>query len=264
MVGPGAWTQEAAGPAGVAAGAGVEATDKQRRSYLPLMTGLLIAVCVAVYAYDTQAGAGLAQAPGARDIIGGEGFEGLGRLTLFQPSLEFNDEWYRLLTSGFVHSGAVHLGMNMGLLWLLGRLIEGTFGALSFGTLFVAGVLGGSVGALLLDGQAQVGGASGAIFALMGAAMMIQLLAGQNILRNGMAPLIAVNVAFSFLPFVSLGGHLGGLMMGLVAGTAIGLARRSGRAAAAGAPVIVAGLGFVALVLSIAIADPDAIRAIVG
>ena len=207
-----------------------------------MATVFIIAVCVGVYVYDVQASAGFAQSTTGT---------GLGLLTLFEPSLEFDGEWYRLLTSGFVHFGLLHLALNMLVLGQLGRLIEGTFGSLTFATLFVTGVLGGSVGALLLEPDVQVGGASGAVFALMGATAAIQLLGGQNILRNGMAPLLAINIAFSFLPFVSLGSHLGGLAIGLVAGLVVGATRRYGARGLALAPVIIAALGFAAFAAAV-------------
>jgi len=218
-----------------------------RKRFLPVVTTLIIALCAGVFLYDASL-QGQLTVGGADALIGGETVRGLGDLTLYVPSMQFEGEWYRLLTSGFIHFGGAHLAMNMLLLWQTGRMIEGRFGALTFGTLFVAGVFGGSLGAVLLDPDVQAGGASGAVFALMGATAMLQLFNGQNILRTGMGPLLAVNVALSFLPFVSLGGHLGGLVVGLFAGTVIGLSSKLGRGALAFAPVAVAATAFVSFI----------------
>lgn len=214
-----------------------------------------MALCLAVFFYDSSVGGALTIGTGV-ERVGPSLVDGLGELVLYGPSLEFNGEWYRVFTSGFVHFGIAHVGMNMLVLWQVGRMIEGVFGALTFAVLFVAGVIGGSLGALLLEPDVPVGGASGAVFALLGATAVLQMLAGQNIFRTGLGPLLVINIALSFLPFVSLGGHMGGLAMGVVAGAVIGLARRSGRNALAVAPVLVAALAFAGFVAIVALMSP--------
>ena len=210
------------------------------------MTTLIIVACFAIFLYDWYyvgtwvTSDGLLDAGGDRTRL----TSGLGDYSLYGPSLAVNGEWYRVLTSGFMHINIAHVGMNMLVLWQLGRLIEGMFGALTFATLFVTGVLGGSLGALIMEPDLQVVGASGAVFALMGATAMLQMVNGQNVFKTGVAPLLIINVALSFLPFVSLGGHLGGLAVGLVGGLMVGVARRTGREALATAPVLIAALGF--------------------
>ncbi len=223
--------------------------------HLPVVTGLIVAVCLAIFFYDSST-AGSWVLGDRVEQIGPVQVENLGDLVLYAPSLEYNGEWYRVLTSGFIHFSIAHVGMNMLVLWQVGRMIEGVFGALTFAVLFVAGVLGGSLGAVLLDPDVPVGGASGAAFALLGATAMLQMLAGQNIFKTGLGPLLVINIALSFLPFISLGGHMGGLGMGLVAGAVVGMARRRGRGALATAPVLIALLGFVAFVAIVAVAAP--------
>ena len=83
-------------------------------------------------------------------------------------SLERDGEWYRLVTSGFLHFGIIHLAFNMLLLFQLGQLLEPAIGRIRFGLLYFAALLGGSAGALLLQPNALHGGASGAVFGLMG------------------------------------------------------------------------------------------------
>lgn len=223
------------------------------------MTVLLVATCLAIYFYDTAV-AGSWVLGNQVEQVGPTLVDGLGDFTLYAPSLEFNGEWYRTLTSGFIHFSIAHVGMNMLLLWQIGRMIEGVFGALTFATLFVAGVLGGSLGALIVEPETQVGGASGAVFALMGATAMLQLLAGQNVLKSGVGPLLVINVALSFLPFVSLGGHLGGLAMGLMGGVVVGLARRRGPRALAVAPVVIAAFAMaVFLAIVVTVSPPGAL-----
>jgi len=235
--------------------AGTRRPSAAARTHLPLATTAIILICSAVFAYDTWSGSGWTMTTTVR-TIGGVSIEGLGELSLYRPSLEFDGEWYRVFTSGFIHFNIVHLGLNMLVLWQLGRLIEGVFGALTFTTLFVTGVLGGSLGAIIIEPEHQVGGASGAVFALMGAVATLQLVAGQNVLKSGVAPLIAVNIALSFLPFVSLGGHLGGLAVGLVGGVIVGVSRRVGPHALALAPSLVAALGFGVAAAIVYVVDP--------
>ena len=87
---------------------------------------------------------------------------------LFGPASP-KGEWYRLITSGFLHAGLLHIGFNMLLLFFLGRLLEPALGTPRFLALYFASLLAGSFGALLLDPNALTLGASGAIFGLAGA-----------------------------------------------------------------------------------------------
>lgn len=236
-----------------------EVTPPKKKDHLPLVTTLIIVACAAIFFYDNWVGGSWVLGNG-EERIGSVLTAGLGDLTLYRPSLEFEGEWYRVITSGFIHFSIAHLGMNMLVLWQLGRLIEGVFGALTFAALFFLGVLGGSLGALIIEPDTQVGGASGAVFALMGAVAMLQMLSGQNVLKTGVGPLILINVALSFLPFVSLGGHMGGLVVGLVGGLVVGVARRIGRAALGLAPVLVAMLSFAVFVAIAYVVDPEVLR----
>ena len=220
-----------------------------------MVTTLIIAVCASIFFYDTGVDGSWVLGTGDQRV-GGVLTSGLGDLTLYRPSLAFEGEWYRVFTSGFIHFSMAHLGMNMLVLWQLGRLIEGVFGALTFAALFFSGVLGGSLGALLIEPEGQVGGASGAVFALMGATAVLQMLNGRNVLKTGVGPLILINVALSFLPFVSLGGHMGGLAVGMVGGLVVGMARRSGQAALGLAPIFVAVLSFAVFAAIVSVVAP--------
>ena len=82
-------------------------------------------------------------------------------------------EWYRLVTSGFLHFGIIHIAFNMLLLFQLGQLLEPAIGRIRFGLLYFAALLGGSAGALILSAERRChGGASGAVFGLMAAAFV--------------------------------------------------------------------------------------------
>jgi len=228
--------------------------QEQQKVHPPIVTLLVAATCLAIFGYDWQRLQAFVFGTGPVNINGGI-VEQLGELTLYAPIVQAEGEWFRVVTSGFVHFGWTHLAMNMILLVLAGRLIEGRYGALAFSTIYIAGLLGGSLGAVLLDYDSQVGGASGAIFALLGSLAVLQKMAGGQLLRTGIGPLLVVNVALSFLPDVSLGGHLGGLAAGVLAGLVIGSAQRLGPRALTAAPVVVAALGFALFVAVIPAID---------
>ena len=106
-------------------------------------------------------------------------------LGLAGPFLPSTGEWYRLVTAGFLHFGIIHLAFNMLLLFQLGQLLEPAIGRVRFGLLYFAALLGGSAGALLLQPNALHGGASGAVFGLMGAAFVGMRNRGVNPFSTG-------------------------------------------------------------------------------
>ncbi len=140
------------------------------------------------------------------------------RLALFGPAVA-EGEWWRLFTSGFVHYGLMHLGFNMAILHQLGTRIEHALGRFRFALVFVASLLGGSLGALVLDPLALTGGASGAVFGLMAASLVVLQTRGANLRQSGLPALLVVNLLITFVvPGISIGGHLGGLAGGGLAG----------------------------------------------
>jgi membrane associated rhomboid family serine protease len=79
-------------------------------------------------------------------------------------------EWYRLVTSGFLHFGIIHIAFNMYFLYVLGPMLEPALGRINFLLLYMASLLGGSLGVILLDSGGITAGASGAVFGLLAAA----------------------------------------------------------------------------------------------
>ena len=137
-------------------------------------------------------------------------------------------EWYRIFTGGFLHAGLLHLGMNMLLLYLLGTQLEPLLGRMRFLTLYIACLVAGSFGVLLVTPTAATVGASGAVFGLMGAAVVAQRRAGVDIWRNGIGGLIVVNLLLTFaIPGISIGAHIGGLVCGVVVGAVVFLLDRA-------------------------------------
>jgi membrane associated rhomboid family serine protease len=137
---------------------------------------------------------------------------------LYGPAVA-NGDWYRLITAGFLHASILHIAFNMYILWFLGNLVEPALGPVRFLALYMASLLAGSFGALLLSPNALTVGASGAIFGLMGAAFVMQRARGIDPMQGGIGPLILFNLAFSLIGSnISIGGHLGGLVGGALAG----------------------------------------------
>jgi membrane associated rhomboid family serine protease len=133
-----------------------------------------------------------------------------------------NGEWYRLISSGFLHFGILHVGMNMFLLWQLGQLLEPALGRSRFALLYFSAMLGGSAGALALSPNAFTGGASGAVFGLMAAAAVGLHQRGVNPMRTGIGATLMLNLLITFaIPGISVGGHLGGAIMGAAVGYAM-------------------------------------------
>ncbi|OWY59239.1 hypothetical protein B7486_75645 [cyanobacterium TDX16] len=155
----------------------------------------------------------------------------------------------------------VHVGLNMLLLWVLGRLLEPAIGSARFLLLYATSLLVGSLGVVVLD-QGLTVGASGAVFGLMGAAVVAQRLAGIDPWRSGIGPTIALNLVFTFaIPGISIGGHIGGLLGGAAAAwLLLGLPTTTGSKASGVAAC--AALALVAAVASVLVAQaayPDVV-----
>jgi membrane associated rhomboid family serine protease len=175
----------------------------------PYVTWTIIAACVLVFLPSLAGGAAVA-GRGDLDVA--------GELALSAPAVASGD-WWRLITSGFVHYGLLHVGFNMFVLFQLGSLLEPALGRTRFAALYVAALLGGACGALLLDPNALTAGASGAVYGLMGAAVLGLRRRGVDPFRTGLGGLLVVNLLLTFvIPGISVGGHLGGLAAGAIAG----------------------------------------------
>jgi membrane associated rhomboid family serine protease len=157
-------------------------------------------------------------------------------------------EWWRLITATFLHYGPLHLAMNMLVLWFIGPTLEEYLGRGRYLLLYVVSGLAGSAGALLLDPNVLAVGASGAIWGLMGAALVLEL-RKINVFGGQVLGLVVLNLALTFLiPGISIGGHVGGGIGGAVAILAFTSLRRP--------PVLgtlaVVGVGVVSVALAVA------------
>jgi membrane associated rhomboid family serine protease len=169
----------------------------------PVITQALIAVNVAVFVYG--------MATGENQLI----FDG----GLFGP-LVAAGEWYRIVTSGFLHAGLLHVGFNMFILYQLGMLLEPALGRVRFGLVYAVALLSGSLGVLLLSPTSLTVGASGAVFGLMGASVATMRARGIDPFSTGLGGMIVINliITFTLSSYISVGGHVGGLIGGFLAG----------------------------------------------
>jgi membrane associated rhomboid family serine protease len=137
------------------------------------------------------------------------------------PPLVAAGEWWRVFTAMFLHGGVLHLLFNMYALWLFGPVLERRFGSLSYAALYVAGGLGGGMLYQLIGSEAPAVGASGAIFALLGALLAASYRQRQT--RAGAAVfgqlgiLLAINLALPlFVGNIAWQAHVGGLLAGIL------------------------------------------------
>jgi membrane associated rhomboid family serine protease len=150
-------------------------------------------------------------------------------------------EWWRVFTAAFLHIGPVHLAMNMLALLVFGSELERGLGRWRFLALYLLSALGGAVAIQLFgDPRVPVAGASTAIYGLMGALGVLMLARRQDV--RGLVTLLVINVFISFLPGVSLLGHLGGLVAGAVTAAVLVVTRRR-------TPLQISGLAVLAVVL---------------
>lgn len=165
----------------------------------PYASYVLIGICVAAYLAQ--------QVPGFTD-----------RFIDLTTEVAKGEVW-RTVTSGFLHANILHLALNIWGLVVLGGVVEGRVGRARFLGIYFASLLGGSIGAVLLQ-EPYVGslGASGAIYGLMGAVLVLPRRRWSPI-EASVGGLIVINLLFTFaIPGISIGGHLGGLAVGLLAG----------------------------------------------
>ncbi|HEX6932717.1 MAG TPA: rhomboid family intramembrane serine protease [Streptosporangiaceae bacterium] len=207
----------------------------------PIATISLIAINVAVYAAqllsppltDKLSAIG-------RELIGPHGIRYVWQPVAAGPfhyaGIAYG-EWYRLLTSAFVHEpvsylgglGILHIAFNMWWLWTLGPVIEEQLGRVRFLALYILSALGSSVAVYLIAPDAGAIGASGAVFGLVGGYYVMSRRLHYDPVGSGrlMRTFLIWMVLSAW--FASWQGHLGGLLTGLAAGSVIALARSGPR-----------------------------------
>ncbi len=138
---------------------------------------------------------------------------GLFTATSMIPELTANGEWWRILTSGFMHFGLIHLVLNMAALFVVGPVIEQELGKLRYSAVYFLSLLGGSAAAFFFGSVCQqLAGASGAVFGLMGALLIVFKRQKRDI--STIVVIVGINLVSNLFTNASLLGHLGGFVIG--------------------------------------------------
>ncbi|MGI8429522.1 MAG: rhomboid family intramembrane serine protease [Solirubrobacteraceae bacterium] len=211
----------------------------------PTVTQALIAINVIVFFAETAAGASLGSGGGGTVYEKG---------ALFGPLIVQNHEYWRIITSGFLHDGLLHIAINMASLYFVGSVLEPAIGRINFAAVYLASLLAGSFGALLFQPAAATVGASGAIFGIFGALIVVSRSRGIPFWQSGLGVVLVLNLLFSVsFRGISIGGHLGGLVAGVITGALIvELAERRRRQGAAVAACVLVAVASVAGAIAVA------------
>ncbi|MEW6582642.1 MAG: rhomboid family intramembrane serine protease [Actinomycetota bacterium] len=226
----------------------IQAPRLVARGDTAVATVALIAVNVVVFLAEMSQGIGVRGIGGSQIIRDGA----------VAGPLVADGEWWRLVTSGFIHAGLGHIAFNMLALWWLGGALERYIGVWRLLAIYGAALLWGSAGAILLSPDNLTVGASGGVFGLMAALLVIERQRGMALLGSSIGVVLLLNLGITFaIPGISIGGHLGGLVGGGLAALVLsGFGRGHIAYGRVAAPMVV-GLAAVlagAVALSIAIA----------
>ncbi|MFN2612744.1 MAG: rhomboid family intramembrane serine protease [Solirubrobacterales bacterium] len=187
---------------------------------VPAVTYGLIAINVIVFLAEITTGPG-----GLFDVLPNDVADHGG---LLGPAVADGDYW-RIVSAGFIHAGIIHLALNMYVLYVAGTLLEPGIGRGRFLGLYFVSLLAGSFLALVVDPHSNTVGASGAIFGLMAAAVVIARGRGRDDVAQQFGLFVVINLFLTFsVSGISIGGHIGGLIGGGIAALAIVAIERRG------------------------------------
>ncbi|MFE9321743.1 rhomboid family intramembrane serine protease [Nocardia sp. NPDC052278] len=181
------------------------------RTPIPYVTYMLIALNTIVFAVT---------AGQSKSLVENTGHSALYVDWVLYPPAVAHGQYVRLIGSGFLHYGPIHLLLNMFALYVVGRSIEPVLGRVRYLVVYLVSLLGGAAAVMVFARDSLTAGASCAVYGLFGAITVILIRVRQN--PNQMLILIGINVFISFsLPGISLAGHLGGLAAGTLAALGI-------------------------------------------
>jgi membrane associated rhomboid family serine protease len=173
-------------------------------AHAPVVTYAIIGICILVYIVQSL------------PVIGGNTTDALQYAGLYSYPQLF--EPWRMFTSIFAHASIIHIALNMYTLWIFGMVLEPMLGRIRYLVLFLLSGLAGSLGVFLIaDPRIPVIGASGAIFGMMAAFLIIQRRLGGN--ATQLLILVGINLVIGFvIPGIAWQAHLGGLVGGALVG----------------------------------------------
>ena len=163
----------------------------------PIVTQTIIGICVAVFGLEMVSGT---------DFAYNFGIAG--------AAIDPGGEYFRFITSMFLHADVIHIAFNMLILWQIGTALEMTLGSPRFALLCLVSGLGGGLASITLNNPYTLSvGASGAIFGLLGAYVVYARHMRVN--TSQVLVLIGINLVLGFvLPGIDWHAHLGGLVVG--------------------------------------------------
>lgn len=191
-------------------------------TYAAYVTWGIIAVNVAIWLIDLAMAGNL---QGIFNLFGGSGGPLVQDGAVYQPLIAARGEWWRVITSAFLHLGILHIGFNMYALYLFGPIMEDLYGHLEYFVIYMLCAIGGSVLTILVTPTQAAVGASGAIFGLFGVGFIVWR--QRHLILNPMArallsqvgTLLVLNLFITFaIPGISWTGHIGGLATGALIG----------------------------------------------
>jgi rhomboid protease GluP len=184
----------------------------------PVVTMAVMAICIAVFVLQYV----LTNAHQGRLV---DAYT--ARFDLYGPPVH-QGQWWRIVTSGFLHANEIHILMNMMALYYLGRLMEAFQGRWRLAAYFLFTVITGNLASLWWDPTVPSVGASGGIFGLMGAMGAMILCQRRDFppaiwqsLKKALVTTLMINVVFFFVPYVNGSAHVGGLIGGFLLGLVI-------------------------------------------
>lgn len=215
----------------------------------PTLVYAIIGLCVVAYLGQVGTGQGNWASGSVTD-------EGL----LWGPLVREGEYW-RIITSGFLHGGLFHLGVNMYALYAFGPAIQQAVGLARAGLIYAGGLFGGSAAVLLFNWGQPTLGASGAVLGLAGGLTGIMWARGANITQTPLFRVMLFNLALPiFVPIISFWGHFGGVAGGFAVGAAMATIDKNRRSSIGPAdvpsgppPAVLVGTAIVAALLALAV-----------
>lgn len=212
---------------------------------VPIVTYTLIALNVLAY---------VVTAVQSSSIMDNHRGSALFNSLVLVPGMVADGDFLRLIGSGFLHYGLIHLAVNMYALYIVGVACENALGRLRYAAVYFLALLGGSAAVMFSAVNSQTAGASGAVFGLFGAVLIILLRLKRN--ANMIIGVIALNVIISVtVPGISWLGHFGGFVAGTAAAAGIiyapKLLQLAGRQSPAVKQIAQLGFGVLGLILAV-------------
>jgi membrane associated rhomboid family serine protease len=213
----------------------------------PTVTYALIAINVVAFLAELVSGLSL-----GGSNIGASSIVDHGALSRFTVA---HGDYWRLITSGFLHASLWHIAFNMWALYILGQILEPLVGHVRFALIYFVSLLAGSFGALVVTKLGFTVGASGAVFGLLGAGILVLRNRGFDVMQTGLPLILGINLLFSFtFSGISVGGHIGGLIGGSLAAIVMFDIGERWRIPQAATMLVAAGLGVISVVGAIMVA----------